>query len=174
VYMNLDGVPPGPPLPAGLSGPAGQCGVSDLVCQGYNWGWDAATRSVAFAHSKGLFPTVWWLDVEGPCGLTQVLWRCDSLASNARVIQGALDGLHANSVIAGIYSTWFQFPRVAGAGYSPGVPIWIADSPTSVAAWVADCTDPSQLFGGGRPWLVQWIGSTSPTGFDQDYACPQA
>ena len=89
------------------------------------------------------------------------------------VIQGALDGLHANGLIAGIYSTYLQFPLIAGTGYSPGVPIWIADAPTSVAAWVADCSDLTKRFGGGQPWLVQWLGLYSPTGFDQDYACPQ-
>jgi hypothetical protein len=172
VYINVEGVRPGD-LPAAAKGPAGTCAVSDLVCQGYNWGWDVAVRSVAFAHAQGIFPTVWWLDVEGPCGFATVLWRCDSLASNAQVIQGALDGLHANSLIAGIYSTFLQFPLIAGATYSPGVPLWIADAPTSVAAWVADCTTASKRFGGGQPWLVQWLGSSSPTGFDEDYACPQ-
>ena len=172
VYLNVDGVPNGDP-PAAANGPAGLCGATDLICQGYNWGWDVAARSVAFAHSQGLFPTTWWLDVEGPCGFPLVLWRCDSLASNAQVVQGALDALHANNVIAGIYSTYLQFPLALGATYSPGVPIWIADSPTTVAAWVNDCIDLSKRFGGGQPWLVQWIGNTSPSGFDQDFACPQ-
>jgi hypothetical protein len=76
-------------------------------------------------------------------------------------------------LIAGIYSTYLQFPLIAGANYSPGVPIWIADAPTSVAAWEADCTTVSKRFGGGQPWLIQWLGSSSPTGFDEDYACPQ-
>jgi hypothetical protein len=173
VYLNVEGVRNGNP-PAAATGPAGACGVTDLVCQGYNWGWDVAVRSVNFAHTKGLFPNVWWLDVEGPCGFTQQLWRCDSLASNARVIQGALDGLHASGVIGGIYSTYLQFPLIAGAAYSPGVPIWIADAPASVAAWIADCFNVAKRFGGGQPWLVQWLGSSTASGFDEDYACPQS
>jgi len=178
VYINVDGVPDGDP-PAAASGPAGVCAMNDLLCQGYNWGWDVAVRSVASAHAQGLFPTVWWLDVEAPCkfsGSNAPLWRCgglQDLPSNVLVVQGALDGLHANGMIAGIYSTFLQFPAAVGPNYSPGVPIWIATVPADAAQWAADCSNLGLRFGGGRPWLIQWLGGSSPTGFDQDYACPQ-
>jgi hypothetical protein len=172
VYLNVDGVPNGDPA-AAATGPAGACAPADLLCQGYNWGWDGATRSVAFAHSLGLYPTVWWLDVEGPCGFSTQLWRCDSLASNADVIQGALDALRANNMIGGIYSTWYQFPRVAGPNYLPGTPIWIAGA-SSVTDAASQCRDPSKLFGGGTPWLVQYgYAPAPPPQWDPDYACPQ-
>jgi hypothetical protein len=173
VYMNVDGVLTAG-LPAAMTGPAGNCKMTDLICQGYNWGWDAAVRSIAFVHSQGLFPTVWWLDVESPCGFGQPLWRCDNLQSNAQVIQGALDGLHMKALIAGIYSTYLQFPAAVGTSYNPGVPIWIATVPQNAAEWAADCTNLALRFGGGTPWLIQWLGGFSPTGFDQDYACPQS
>jgi hypothetical protein len=172
VYVNTDGVPNGDP-PSAASGPAGVCARSDLLCQGYNWGWDGAVRSVGYAHAVGLFPTVWWLDVEGPCGFALQLWRCDSLASNARVIQGAIDGLRASGMIAGIYSTFFQFPRVAGTGYAPGTPIWIPGA-TTVTDAASRCGNTSFWFGGGTPWLIQYgYGNGPPVRWDPDYACPQ-
>jgi hypothetical protein len=176
-YINTDGVPDGNP-PAAARGPAGVCTAGDLLCQGYNWGWDGAVRSVAFAHSQGLFPTVWWLDVEAPCGFSggnAPLWRCggpQDLASNADVVQGALDGLRSSGLIAGIYSTFLQFPAAVGPAYSPAVPIWIATVPANTAEWAADCWNMNLRFGGGKPSLIQWLGGFSPTGFDQNYACP--
>ena len=175
VYINTDGVPDGDP-PAAAQGPAGLCAPTDLLCQGYNWGWDGAARSVAYAHSKGLFPTVWWLDVEAPCGFANPpLWRCggpQDLQSNADVVQGATDALRSNSLIAGIYSTYLQFPAAVGPNYNPGVPIWIATVPANATEWAADCSSLGLRFGGGKPWLIQWLGGYSPTGFDQNYACP--
>jgi hypothetical protein len=177
VYINVDGVPNGDP-PAAASGPAGICASNDFACQGYNFGFDGAARSVGYAHSLGLFPTVWWLDVEGPCGYrTPPLWRCSTdpggLDSNAAVIQGALDALRANGLIAGIYSTYLQFPATAGTGYNPGTPIWIAGA-SDVANAAAYCADGSKRFAGGTPWLVQYGYGVSPAPrWDPDYACPQ-
>jgi hypothetical protein len=171
VYINLDGVPDGNPA-AAANGPAGPCG-SDLICRGYNWGWDTAVRSVQYAHSLGLYPTVWWLDVEQPCGYSDPnlpLWRCggpNDLPSNANVVQGALAGIQANSLIAGIYSTYLQWPATVGTAYNPGVPIWVPGA-SNMAAAAARCTDSRYWFAGGRPWLAQWFGP-----FDGDYACPQ-
>jgi hypothetical protein len=179
VYLNVDGVPNGDP-PAAANGPAGTCAPSDLMCQGYNWGWDGASRSVAFAHSMGLFPTVWWLDVEGPCGYSggkPPLWRCgrpQDLPSNAAVIQGAIDALRVNGMIAGIYSTYLQFPAAAGPSYMPGTPIWIAGATTTANA-ASQCSDPSKRFAGGTPWLVQYgYTPAPPPTWDPDYACPQS
>jgi hypothetical protein len=172
VYINVDGVPNGDP-PSAAAGPAGVCAPSDLLCQGYNWGWDGAVRSVGYAHAIGLFPTVWWLDVEDPCGFAPQLWRCDSLESNDRVLQGALDGLRANGMIAGIYSTFYQFPRVAGYWYAPGTPLWIPGATTLPDA-ASRCTNTFFWFGGGTPWLIQYgYGSGGPVVWDPDYACPQ-
>ncbi len=178
VYINVDGVFVGDP-PAAASGPAGVCAATDLVCQGYNWGWDGAGRSVAYAHSLGLFPTVWWLDVEGPCGFRlPALWRCNGaaggLAANAAVIEGAVNALHANGLIAGIYSTYLQFPATVGTGYNPGTPIWIAGAST-VANAAATCVNAARSFAGGTPWLVQYGYSPAPSPeWDPDYACPQS
>jgi hypothetical protein len=172
-YINTDGVANGDP-PAAAGGPAGTCAPTDLICQGYNWGWDGAIRSVGYAHSLGLFPVVWWLDVEGPCGFrSPPLWRCDSLASNAAVIQGALDALRGSGLIAGIYSTFLQFPAAVGTAYNPGTPLWIPGA-SDLGSAAAYCRDPSKLFGGGTAWLVQYGYGVSPAPmFDPDYACPQ-
>ncbi len=179
VYINVNAVTTGDPR--AMSGPAGSCAASDLNCQGYNWGFDSAQSSVDYAHAAGYTPQVWWLDVEGPCGSSNVLWMCGSAgqASNAAVIQGAIDALHDNGLTAGIYSTYYQWPLITGGSPGadtvnfPGLPIWIATVPSSVGAWPGYCTDPAYSFAAGTPWLIQWLGgSGSPTDpYDGDLAC---
>ena len=132
-------------------------------------------------HGLGYFPNVWWLDVEAPChypGSGGPLWRCASptdptqIGSNARVVQGAIDGLRASGVIPGIYSTYLQFPDAVGPSYAPGTPIWIAGA-SDVANAAAYCADTTKRFAGGRPWLVQYGFAPAPQPtWDPDYACP--
>jgi hypothetical protein len=76
-------------------------------------------------------------------------------------------------MIAGIYSTFYQFPRVAGYWYAPGAPIWIPGA-TTLSDAASRCTNTFFWFGGGTPWLIQYgYGSGGPVEWDPDYACPQ-
>jgi hypothetical protein len=191
VYLNTDADQPG--TSQAQRGPKGFCSQTDLVCTGYNWGFNNAQTSIAYVHTQGYSPQMWWLDVEGPCGSGQVLWLCGppGIASNAAVIQGALDALHAAGQIAGIYSTYYQWPRITGgvpgsgtpAVSYPGLPIWIAWAPGSssednVATWASICTNTAYGFAGGQPVLVQWLGGGNAGQFlpptaplDGDLAC---
>jgi hypothetical protein len=158
LYMNLNA----PPLndPAGLTGPAGTCAAGDTGCLAYNYGFNAAGDALAYATAQGAVAAIWWIDVE-----TANSWDSNQF-NNGRTIQGALDALSRNGVLAGIYSTSHQFGIIAGS-YAPAVPVWVATGSTFATA-VAFC-DPSHAFGGGRIFLTQYGDST---GYDRDYACP--
>jgi hypothetical protein len=173
LYLFMDQVPTNNP-PQAMSGPAGNCLPGDEVCQGYNWGWYWAGHWADVSTANGVQAGLWWLDIEGPCGFSVSYWQCGpaGMQSNAQVILGAMAALRQRGIGVGVYSTWLQWPLVAGSLMIPGVPIWIAGA-TSAAQQVAFCTDPAQVFGGGRPALVQWPGSLTPSQLDQDYTCGQ-
>ncbi|MGH9306375.1 MAG: hypothetical protein ACRD0I_05755 [Acidimicrobiales bacterium] len=160
VYMNMEapvGIAPADPRIS--AGGAGPCAATDTSCQAYNWGFNAAEYSLSIAANSGATTGLWWLDIE-----TANTWANDTSA-NARTIQGAIDALQGAGQEVGIYSTYYQFPRIAG-GYSPGLPIWIAGAPSSNPT--SYCTDPTRTFGGGQPWMVQY--QTDGT-YDLDAAC---
>ena len=161
IYMNLNAPPAGDP--ASLHGPAGQCVGNDTGCMAYNYGYNAAVDAFTTASAAGASSSLWWLDVE-----TKNRWDSNTF-NNARTIQGALDALTGEGVIAGIYSTSLQFGEIAGP-YAPGVPIWVATGSGEATA-VAYC-GPAHAFGDGTAWLTQF--GTAGVPYDQDYACPVA
>ena len=183
VYINTDGDEPG--QPQALNGPRGACAGSDLICTGYNWGYNNAAASVAHVHALGYTPSLWWLDVEAPCGFQYPDWLCGAAGqqSNAAVIQGAIDAIHGAGLVAGIYSTYVQWPAITGgSAYNdavnyPNLPIWVATVPSSSAQWATDCQAAAPggtlNFAQGIPWLIQWLGgSGAPTApLDGDLAC---
>jgi hypothetical protein len=114
----------------GDTGPAGTCAPADERCRSYNFGYKAAAFSVARAQEAGFSPEVWWLDVETPKP-----WSSDKVA-NARVVQGAIDYLQQQSLVVGIYSTYFQWGVIAG-DFAPGLPIWIGGAPPATPARTA-------------------------------------
>jgi hypothetical protein len=160
-YINLNAPPAG--NAAGLSGPAGRCGGGDTGCMAYNYGYNAALDAYNFGIGVGVNAGVWWIDVE-----TGNAWDSNTF-NNSRTIQGALDALRVSGVVAGIYSTFLQFPAIAGAGYLPGGPIWVPYSNPAKFPIDAYCTNPALGFAGGTPWVVQSQTSSSP--IDQDLAC---
>jgi hypothetical protein len=159
LYMNLNSPPPNDP--ASLSGPAGTCMAGDTGCMAYNYGYNAAVYSYKYATAQGANAGVWWVDVE-----TANSWDSNQF-NNSRTIQGALDALGASGAVAGIYSTYVQFPAIAG-GYAPQTPIWVPESTPGLSfdTW---CTSTQYRFAGGRPWLVQYQTADVPQ--DQDFAC---
>ncbi|HZQ56436.1 MAG TPA: hypothetical protein VFA84_00290 [Acidimicrobiales bacterium] len=159
IYMNINAPPQG--APQGLTGPAGQCQGNDTGCMAYNYGYNAAASSLQSASSMGVSSGVWWIDVE-----TANHWDTNQF-NNARTIQGALDALTQGGVIAGIYSTGYQFGLIAGA-YAPATPVWVATGDGQQTA-IEYCS-PVHAFGGGTPWLTQF--GTPGVPIDQDYACP--
>jgi hypothetical protein len=159
IYMNINAPPPG--APQGLNGPAGQCVGNDTGCMAYNYGFNAALSSFQSASSMGGTAGIWWLDVE-----TANTWDTNQF-NNSRTIQGALDALTQQGVVAGIYSTGYQFGVIAG-GYAPATPVWVATGAGQQTA-IEYCS-PVHAFGGGTPWLTQF--GTQGVPFDEDYACP--
>ncbi|MGE5594875.1 MAG: hypothetical protein ACM3S1_02430 [Hyphomicrobiales bacterium] len=140
-------------------GPAGLCSFDDVLCQSYNYGWNAAKEAVAFGRENGVDAKRWWLDVE-----TMNHWSKDTSA-NARIVRAAIDYLESQGLETGIYSTPYQWGVIAG-DFAPGVPVWTAGA-TSLAGAMQRCTDPRYAFAGGRVELVQYVEE-----FDTNYACP--
>jgi hypothetical protein len=158
VYMNADFFAGSPPASA-MNGPAGSCQTTDLVCQGYNWGWASAAYAYAAEQKAGYSSDLWWLDVE-----TANNWSA-STAANASAIHGMIDYLNGKGVVVGIYSTAYQWGLIAGS-YQPGVPNWYATGSAGDPPF--DC---SKGFTGGPTWLVQAQWTGSDPNYDADYAC---
>ncbi|MGH9102841.1 MAG: hypothetical protein ACRDYD_07665 [Acidimicrobiales bacterium] len=177
LYLNLN-TPSWYKPSEGDSGPAGTCSASDLSCRSYNYGWNAATASMATAHSLGIAAPTYWLDIELPPGNSSYpdYWSTD-LAANSRVIQGTIDALSGQGITVGIYSTSTQWSEITGT-YAPGVPNWVAGAGplTQAQQWCAPgASTPSGqpvAFGGGKVWMIQWgyWGVATPR-WDPDYAC---
>jgi hypothetical protein len=169
LYMNLNS--PSDADSTDSSGPAGNCG-SNRDCMAYNYGYNAAAWSYNTAASQGVRAKTWWLDVEvvGNCApqfptAGQGYWSCGH-GLNSETVQGALDGLRQRGLVAGIYSTSYQWGQITG-GANPsggGPPNWLAGAPSSNAAgWCSG----SHNFAGGPSWLLQF----SPQTWDRDQAC---
>jgi hypothetical protein len=170
-------------------------------CLAYNYGYEGATADYNYASSVGVSAPLWWLDVEN-ANLSSNEWSdysagrywSDSTVLNADTIEGALDALRADGLTVGIYSSSVQFPLIAGAYIPAGaqVPLWVAGVPWTnppytesglqstviLPSWCAgtsgySAADPSDLFAGGVPWLLQETpgSEASPDGIDPDYAC---
>jgi hypothetical protein len=138
-----------------------------------NYGFDASVQAFQHAQTAGVNTGVaWWLDVENDPSWSQ------STASNAALVQGAIDGLKSeglNSV--GIYASPGSWPGIVGS-YQPAVPYWAAD-------WGLDpgttCTNVTAKYSGlptGPVQIVQYSSPSAPyplggmnIGFDNDYAC---
>jgi hypothetical protein len=175
-YINVNS-PRGPMTPFEQNGPNGTCDPSDLACRGYNYGWNTAQYAYGYAQQTlqsldiSTLPNTWWLDVE-----TENFWSNDQ-ASNAQVIQGALDffrgttvssggnGQNPNtSIVVGIYSVPSMWESIMGTFTQGSLPAWIAGA-RSLGSASQLCSDVS--FTGGPTWLVQYWNGVS----DQDYAC---
>ncbi len=162
VYMNLN-FPAGSTAWRGLAGPRGVCNPADLTCQAYNYGYNAGQDAYLAARGAGVSAAMWWLDIE-----TANTWSGDTTL-NATVIQGAIDYLRAQGATVGIYSTSYQWRKIAGS-FSPALPNWVATG-AGTAGDAATYCSPDRAFGGGTVWLAQFYPSS---GFDANYICPSS
>ncbi|HVA73428.1 MAG TPA: hypothetical protein VNF71_02535 [Acidimicrobiales bacterium] len=160
----------------------------DINCEAYHFGNYWAQYWVSTAHSLGVYPNLWWLDVEckttNPCSADAgVPWPggTQGQTENTYEIAGAIAGLRSSGVIPGIYSTNYQWSIITGGGYvnAPGISLWMAGGEgisggTYSAQNICNNAVPASNgwmyspFAEGRTVLVQY--STGPT-YDQDYAC---
>lgn len=158
LYMNTSGAF-GTTAYNGNSGPAGTCRQGDDSCIAYNYGYNAASYSYAYASSLGASARQWWLDVE----IANSWWAQSAL--NRRVIRGAADFFAQNGLSVGVYSTNYQWNLLMGS-YSPNLPVWYATASDATRA-PSYCSS-SHDFAGGGVWLAQYNGGD----FDADYSCP--
>jgi hypothetical protein len=172
-YIYMDGLP-GLGDPSAMNGPKGACDPADPGCQSYNYGYNWARHWVQYSHSVGVYPRLWWLDVERYSG-----WN--GADSNNLVILGALAGLHSMKVVPGIYSSPAQWQEITGGLDLHGMPIWVPGAGNaSGPGYTAEnyCRSSDYWFGGGRLMLVQYgyqgsfAGSyDGATNYDLDYSC---
>ena len=151
VYINTNSPP------AGFQ--TALCVKTDRICIAFEYGRQAAAYAVSYVdrHSPGI--SRYWLDVE-----TENTWSTDT-HENASVLRGMLASLTGAGKSVGIYSTSYQFTRIAGS-FSPGLDNWVPrpEAKRDTAAAFCRTTPP---FGGGRVVMIQlWYT------FDENYACP--
>jgi hypothetical protein len=177
IYINTNAAA-GPTEHQGATGPAGTCRKNDRVCYGYNYGYKGARAAWRYAYHQlgaGNLPQIWWLDVE----INNVWYTAPDKLANRAVVQGALDflgspgryGAPSMNYTVGIYSTMYQFERITGAGWRPGVPAWYATVERSHPPSLSRCTTEISnewSFTGGPIWLVQFL----PGGTDHNVGCP--
>ncbi|MBV8160848.1 MAG: hypothetical protein JO265_07995 [Acidimicrobiia bacterium] len=170
LYINLNS--PSAVDGTDSAGPAGQCSANNGGCLAYNYGYNTAAASYDNAAGQGVRAKTWWLDVEvvGNCApqfptAGGGYWSCGQ-GLNEATVQGALDALRQRGLVAGIYSTSYQWNQITGganpAGGAP--PNWLAGaSPSSPGSWCSGSHD----FAAGPAWLLQF----SPQPYDRDQAC---
>ena len=151
VYVNTNG------LPADYANAA--CPPKDLYCNAYYYGYEGAAMAVAYARASYADPRQWWLDVE-----TANAWGTDQ-ALNGRVLGAMIEYLQATGHTLGVYSTPYQWGRIAGA-FAPGLPVWTAGA-ANLSEAMTRCTE-RYAFGGGKVAMVQYISEH----FDTSYVCP--
>jgi hypothetical protein len=173
-YIYMNGLP-NPAPPESMRGPAASCVRISSACQAYDFGFHWARHWVAYSRGLGIDPRLWWLDVEVNSGWT-------TTAINDGVIAGAVAGVRAEGVVAGMYSTPDQWAAIAGSLAFPGVPVWTAgagnlDGPGYTA--MTYCHSGNYSFAGGHLTMVQrgYTGAfpgaypgPNPA-YDNDYIC---
>ena len=178
VYVNTqDAGPGGGNWPKNNNDPISGYPVADRfgTCHGGNttacawqYGWNAAETDAMSDGIKSPLNYYWWLDVE-----TSNSWQADRQL-NRSVLTGMADYFNALGVPVGIYSTWYQWPRIAGtvSASNPlyALPEWVTGASTEKDAKSA-CWQ-GQFMPQGIVVLSQWYGSSSA--FDVDLACPQS
>lgn len=151
VYINTNSPP------AGFKSPL--CVSTDRVCLAFEYGRQAAAYAMSYVekHAPGI--ERYWLDVE-----SANTWSTDT-HENASVLRGMIAGLTGAGKSVGIYSTSYQFTRIAG-NFSPGLDNWVPRPEAKRDTAGAFCRS-TPSFGGGRVVMIQlWYT------FDENYACP--
>ncbi|HUY07345.1 MAG TPA: hypothetical protein VMU99_08810 [Acidimicrobiales bacterium] len=175
--------------------------LSQTACLAYNYGYEGAVTAYNGALAVGVSSSLWWLDVEGP-NLSSDQWShfstgnywSNSPALNDETIQGAIDALRGVGITVGIYSSSVQYPVIAGQYVPSGnqIPLWVAGAPWTnppytesglpapgtLTGWCAGTSgygtaNPSDLFAGGVPWVLQETPGSEPSPYriDPDYTC---
>ena len=151
VYINTNSPP--------ASYKSSLCAGTDRVCLAFEFGRQSADYALRYVakHATGI--ERYWLDVE-----TANTWSADT-QENASVLRGMIVVLTGAGKSVGIYSTSYQFSRIAG-NFSPGLDNWVP-RPEAKRDTAASFCRSTPSFGGGRVVMIQlWYT------FDENYACP--
>ncbi len=139
-----------------------KCSGGDGACKAYNYGYNAAASSFAYATQQGATSNLWWLDIE-----TANSWSSKTAVNDATV-QGAIDYLNTKGITVGVYAIPSQWDQLMGATFVPvqaQTPNWYAAGYSST--YQNACTQP--FIPGQSVWIVQHLNSSDNQ--DHDYAC---
>lgn len=162
LYMNLN-FPSGDTSSYVTVGFLGICLKSDLTCQAYNYGYNAAKDAYHYASSQFATSPIWWIDIE-----TANTWS-DNLVLNNHVLQGAIDFLNAEYIQVGVYSTKREWQIVMGTDFIPSqhfidpVPNWVGTGLGYID--LQRCLEP--FIPNSSVWIIQY----SHQGYDANYLC---
>ncbi|MFZ2500962.1 MAG: hypothetical protein WAW90_03210 [Minisyncoccia bacterium] len=185
LYMNLN-APYGSAVAGNISTPkscsprvvatstlsTGSGQVEPTVCEGYNYGYNAARDAYAYAKSGGVESRLWWLDIEEANS-----WSNNLLVNDA-TIQGAIDYLNTQNIRVGIYSMPYMWKKIAGSTFVPLqtiegkpviIPLWLPIGVRSQVSAINTCVTAKGFILGSPIWLVQYEASS--TAIDQNIAC---
>jgi hypothetical protein len=146
-----------------LSNPYGVCDGAGTAACAYVYGYAMAFDDVNLRGIPDPAHHIWWLDVE-----TGNSWSPDR-AANAADLEGMTAYLQSVGAEVGIYSTTYQFGKIAGS-VDPGSNLyklknWIPGA-TSTASAQANCSA-APLTPGGTVTLTQFTAGS----LDYNYQC---
>jgi hypothetical protein len=135
------------------------CIGNDNQCLAYDYGFQAAQRTIQYADLHNAHTNTWWLDVE-----TDNSWS-DSTTINRIALEGMLAAIHQDAPLTsiGFYAYPGQWNLITG-NWDNGAAAWVATGTLSKAAAVAACHLPS--FTGGPVLLTQYTA-----GLDHNISC---
>jgi hypothetical protein len=179
LYMNLN-APYGSRVAANITTPktcpprvvgSGATSTEPTVCEGYNYGYNAAKDASAYATGAGVTSTLWWLDIEEANS-----WSND-LSVNDATIQGAIDYLNSQNIRVGVYSVPFMWKNIVGTyvptqtlgGSATSIPTWFPIGVTNLVGAINTCSTISSFILGSPVWIVQY--EVNSTAVDQNIAC---
>ena len=179
LYMNLN-APYGSTVVANIITPKtcppralGESATSTepTACEGYNYGYNAAKDSYAYATGAGVASSLWWLDIEEANS-----WSATSTVNDA-TIQGAIDYLNSQNIRVGIYSVPNMWETIAGTyvptqllgGITTPTPTWFPIGVTNLVGAINTCITISSFILGSPVWVVQYEANS--TAVDQNIAC---
>jgi hypothetical protein len=146
---------------AAVQNPNGSCAHHSGPACAYVYGYSMAEADYLRVHQLWRPAHLWWLDVE-----TTNTWQAD-VKANAASLEGMVDYFESKGLAVGIYSTSYQWNRIAGVTPATsslaGLRSWLAGGSQFGAP--ADC-EGSALTPNGHVVLVQYVA-----GLDNDYSC---
>ena len=147
-----------------VENPMGPCqGLAGAACA-YVYGYSMALADYRRVRATLVqMPHLWWLDVE-----TSNTWQTDVVA-NAASLSGMVDYFESRNLAVGIYSTPYQWNKIAGAtdvaSDLAGLPSWLAGVSYAGAL---DACQRNPLTPNGRVALIQHVMN-----LDNDFSCRQ-